>query len=208
MQLSEEKLNANYLLFINYLQKYRCYSDTMMSDIGEKIKRASYSFEEQYGGCYDGSLIDVTLNVLCKIGYTLNENVFGHNGNGQVCDNIMYVNPNSLMRVLLLLNIGKAIMFIPQNDEWFRKKGKLYKFDDNSQTNMKLGQRTLFMCQKYGLTLNEDEYCAIASVDKEGENDGRYHTPLYAIASAAKNLTMIKLREEYLASKKKENIEL
>lgn len=210
MKISEERLNANYLSFINYLKKYNCYSEEMMNEMGEKIKTASYSLEEQYGGAYDGSLIDVTLNVLCRIGFMLNENVFGpgSNQNGQIGDPIMYVSQISLMRVLLLLNIGKAEMFIEQKEEWAKRKGRLYQFNDNLSTNMKLGARTLFICQKYGITLNEEEYCAITSIDKEDETGARFQTPIYAIVNAAKNLTLIKLRQEYLSNMKKEIEEL
>lgn len=209
MQFSEEKLNSNFLLFINYLRKYDCYSDDMVREMGEKIKRASYSLEEQYGGCYDGSLVDVTLNVLCKIGFKINENVFGPTGGqtGQICDTTMYVNPASLMKVLLLLNIGKSVMFIEQKEAWAKKKGRMYQFDDSLSTVMKLGARTLFICQKYGIRLNEDEYCAISSIDKDDETGSRFQTPLYSMVNAAKNLTLVKLRQDYLAEKGNETKE-
>lgn len=210
MKFSEEKINLNYLTFINYLKKYDCYSEQMLSEIGEKIKRASYSLEEQYGGAYDGSLIDITLNVLCKIGFKINENVFGRdlNQNNTISDRTMYVNPHNLMRVLLLLNIAKADMFIEQQEEWAKRRGKLYQFNDNLSTLMKLGARTLFICQKYGIILNEEEFSAITSIDREDETNIRFQTPLYAIVNAAKNLTLIKLRREYLIQKKNEIIEL
>lgn len=210
MRISEEKINANYLTFINYLKKYECFSEELINDMGERIKRASYSLEEQYGGAYDGSLIDVTLNILCKTGFMINENVFGRNGANvqSVNDETMYVNPNSLMKVLLLLNIGKADMFIPQKEDWARRKGKLYQFNDDISVNMKLGARTLFICQKYGIKLNEEEFSAITSIDKEDETGARFQTPLFTIISSAKNLTMVKLRQEYLKNAKKETIEL
>lgn len=211
MKFSEEKLNSNFLLFINYLKKYDCYSDEMIQEIGDKIKRASYSLEEQYGGCYEGSLIDVTLNVLCNIGYKINEYVFGHgcqsNQNQQVSDKTMFVNANSLMKVLLLLNIAKSVMFIEQKEAWARKKGRLYQFDDSSNTVMKLGARTLFICQKYGIKLGEEEYSAITSIDREDETGARFQSPLYTIVNAAKNLTLVKLRQEYLATKETQEIE-
>ena len=35
--MNPEKININYLKFIEYLQKYNCYSEQMMNDLGEKI---------------------------------------------------------------------------------------------------------------------------------------------------------------------------
>ena len=60
--LTEEKINANFLKFRNYLEKYDCFSEEMFNEIGEKIKYAPFSREKEYGGAEPGSLIDVTLN--------------------------------------------------------------------------------------------------------------------------------------------------
>ena len=35
--LSENKITANYLNFIKYLEKYECYSEQMFIELGEKI---------------------------------------------------------------------------------------------------------------------------------------------------------------------------
>ena len=77
--LSEERLNQNYLMFINRMEKYGCKSEAMLDEMGQRIKYATYNRNEEDGGCYNGAIIDVTLNKLCKLGYQLNENVFGAN---------------------------------------------------------------------------------------------------------------------------------
>jgi len=205
--LTEEHLNTNYLLFIQKLQKYNCYSDKLFEKYGEDIKYASFSTMEKFGGAYRGSLIDITLNVLCKIGYVMNEMVFGFDKNGRIKFPLMCVNSEKLMRVLLLMNIAKAEMFIPNPNDWRRNNGTPYDFNQDLATNMKLGQRCVYLCNTYGISLTEDETEAIYMIDNENDEGIRFRSPLAAIAMAAQSLTLVELRQRYLADNKKEEEE-
>ena len=205
--LTEEKINANFLTFQKYLQKYDCYSEQMMTEMGERIKRAPYSMQLDYGGAYDGGMIDITLNVLCKYGAHINNNSLGANGGDKMLHPLMCVNTNMLMRVLLLLNIAKADMFEPNKSEWHKKTlGKMYDWVDN-KTKLKLGERSVFLCQKYGIQLEEEEFEAFLTIDKDDDSGERFQTPLYTVVKAAKMFTLVELRQKYLSENKKETIE-
>ena len=102
MNITEEKINRNYLLWIDYLKKYNCYSDSLIEEYGEKIKMASFAMNETSGGAYQGSLLDIVLCNLCVIASHINENSFGLNDKGRNRHPFLYVNKNSLMKVLLL----------------------------------------------------------------------------------------------------------
>ena len=206
--LTEEKLNANYLKFINYLQKYNCYSEDMMKELGEKIKLAPYSMERDMGGAYDGAMIDVTLNVLCKIGAQINNNAIGANGGDKIAHPLLAVNNNMLMRVLLLINIAKAEMFIPNKSEWHKKNlGRMYEFAEN-KTKLKLGARSLYLCQKYGIQLEEEEFEAFLTIDNQDDTGERFQTPLYTMVKVTKMFTLVELRQKQLASNKTETQEM
>lgn len=195
--LTEEKINANFLKFRNYLEKYDCFSEEMFNEIGEKIKYAPFSREKEYGGAEPGSLIDVTLNKLCKIGAEINTNTLGQNGKEKFLHPMLCVNQRMLMRVLLLCNIGKAEMFVRTEEQWKLNKGINYDFVEN-KTKMKLGQRSLYLCQKYGIQLEEEEFDAFYSIDKTEEGSEGFNSPLYTIVKAAKAFTLVELRQEYL----------
>jgi len=206
--LTEEKLNANYLKFINYLQKYNCYSEDMMKELGEKIKMAPYSMERDMGGAYDGAMIDVTLNMLCKIGAQINNNAMGANGGEKIAHPLLAVNNNMLMRVLLLINIAKAEMFTPNKSEWHRKNlGRMYEFVEN-KTKLKLGVRSLYLCQKYGIQLEEEEFEAFLTIDNPDDTGERFQSPLYTMVKATKMFTLVELRQKQLASNKTETQEM
>lgn len=201
-----EKINANYLLFIKYLEKYECYSEEMIKEIGDKIKMAPYSREVEFGGAEPGSLIDVTLNKLCKIGAQINTNALGKNGGDKISHPNLCVNQHMLMRVLLLMNLAKAEMFVPVTDDWKTRRGINYDFVE-MKTKMKLGQRSLYLCQKYGIKLSEEEFDAFSTIDISDETGERFLSPLYAVVKTAKMLTLIELRQEYLRSVEKKKFE-
>ena len=205
--LTEQKINTNYLAFVKRLEKYGVYSEEMMNDLGELIKNAPFAPQEDSGGAYQGAMIDIVLNVLCKIGYEFNEKAFG--GDDKVEHPLLKCNLDMLMRVLLLQHISKCQMFIPQRNAWQAKNGRLYEFNDNLEVSgMKTGERTLFLCQKYGIKLTEPEYDAIKIIDKsEDEKSLYYITPLSAIVRSANMHTNVELRNKFIKSQKKENVE-
>ena len=194
--LTEEKINTNFLKFKKYLEKYNCYSESMFNELGEKIKIAPYSSSSRYGGAEPGSLIDITLNKLCKIGAQIN-NMFGKNDKNVITHPMLYVNNNMLMKVLLLCNISKAEMFVKTEEKWKINKGENYEFANN-KTAMKMGQRSLYLCQKYGITLEEEEFEAFLAMDKTEETNESCNTPLYTIVKIAKMLTSVELKQEFL----------
>ncbi len=199
--LSKEKQNANYLNFIKRLEKYGCYSEQMIDDLGDSIKTCSFAMNEDSGASYEGSLIDVVLNKLCKLAYDINE--YALTGK----HNCLSVNFEMLMRVLLLQHIGKAQMFVVENEAWKKKKGINYKFSDDLVANLKLGERSLFLCQKYGIFLTEEEYEAIRIIDKDDSKGDFYVSPLALLAKMVNTLTSLELKKEWENKNKKEKIE-
>lgn len=204
--LSIEKINSNFILWIERLQKYNCYSQRLIDEMGDLIKNASFSLTENSGSAYQGSMIDVVLNNLCRLGYELNENCFGYQNN-KIKHKHLYVNQNMLMRVLLLQHIAKAEMFVIQNNQWKAKNGYIYDFNDELKTSLKLGERSIFLCMKYGIELNEEEYEAMRIIDKDEDKTNSFTQPLCAIVKMANQLTAIEKYREYINNKTIETIE-
>lgn len=197
--ITEEKLNSNFVLWVERLKKYDCYSEEMINDIGDKLKRASFALSVNSGCAYDGSMIDTVLNHLCVIAYHLNEDAFGINAKQRMKHGYLRVNSNILMRVLLLQHISKAEMFIPQEQQWKIKNRYTFDFNPNMTTTLKCGERSIFLCQKYGIKLSEEEYEAIRIIDKEDENKkaDTYVNPLCQIVKIANQLTAIECHRQY-----------
>ena len=84
-------------------------------------------------------------------------------------------------------------MFIPSTEQWKKNKGMLYEFNPNLDTALKLGERSVFLCMKYGIKLTEEEYDAMKVCDKEEEKNSSFVTPLAEIVKIANQLTAIEI---------------
>ena len=191
MTLTEEKINKNYLLWIEQLKKYNCYSEELIEDYGDKIKIASFSLNDISGSAYQGSLLDVVLYNLCAIANHINEKAFGMNNKGKVQHNHLYVNKSNLFKVLLLQHISKSEMFVPVTEQWKINKGIFYEFNPNLMTSMKLGERSLFICSTYGIQFTEEEYAAMKVLDKDEDKTNSFITPLEQLVKISNQLTAI-----------------
>ena len=191
MTLTEEKINKNYLLWIEQLKKYNCYSEELIEDYGDKIKIASFSLNDISGSAYQGSLLDVVLYNLCAIANHINEKAFGMNNKGKVQHNHLYVNKSNLFKVLLLQHISKSEMFVPVTEQWKINKGIFYEFNPNLMTSMKLGERSLFICSIYGIQFTEEEYAAMKVLDKDEDKTNSFITPLEQLVKISNQLTAI-----------------
>lgn len=208
--ISEEKINSNFILWIERLKKYNCYSEEMINEIGEKLKNASFSLSTSTGSAYNGSMIDTVLNHLCTIAYHINEDAFGINAKQKYKHNSLRVDSDMLMRVLLLQHISKCELFAAQDQQWKISKGYLYDFNSELKTSLKTGERSIYLCQKYGVKLSEEEFEAMRIIDKEEDfKNNSYMTPLCAIVKIANQLTAIETyRNNLVNNKQKEKIEL
>ena len=202
MTLTEEKINKNYLLWIEQLKKYNCYSEELIEDYGDKIKIASFSLNDISGSAYQGSLLDVVLYNLCAIANHINEKAFGMNNKGKVQHNHLYVNKSNLFKVLLLQHISKSEMFVPVTEQWKINKGIFYEFNPNLMTSMKLGERSLFICSTYGIQFTEEEYAAMKILDKDEDKTNSFITPLEQLVKISNQLTAI---ETYQRNKNQNN---
>lgn len=198
--ISVEKINLNYSRWIEGLKKYDCYSEKMINEIGEKIKDASFALQENSGCAYQGSMINVVLNYLCKLAIKINETCFDKHPH-------LKVNTNMLMRVLLLQHIAKCEMFVFQTNQWKIKNGFIYDFNPDLDTCLKCGERTLFLCMKYGIELNEEEYEAIRIIDKDDLSSNPYVSPLCQLVKNVNQMVAIELHRIFESNKQKEIME-
>lgn len=190
--ITEEKINSNYILWIERLKKYNCYSEDMINEIGDKIKLASFSLTTTTGSAYYGSMIDTVLNHLCTVAYHINEDAFGLNAKQKYKHPYLKVDSDSLMRVLLLQHVSKSEIFVPQSEQWKISKGYPFDFNNKLPSSLKTGERSLYLCQKYGIKLSEEEFEAMRIIDKEEDfKNNSYANPLSTIVKISNQLVAI-----------------
>jgi CRISPR/Cas system-associated exonuclease Cas4 (RecB family) len=86
----------------------------------------------------------------------------------------------SVLKVGLLHDIGKIgdldnELFIEQDSEWHREKlGQMYKYNENIQ-KMSVSHRTLFLLQKFNISLTNDEWIAIQLAQGSHFEENRFY---------------------------------
>lgn len=166
--LTEEKINLNFVNFINKLKKYGCYTQKMEDDLSfnEALKNGSAFVRDDSGGAYEGSLIEHVTRI-AVIAFNLNNNLYEE----------VKAPVDSLIRVCYLHQISRAYTIIKNDVDWEIKKGKLFKFANNTPA-LKCGEYSAFLCNKFGVELSEEEYEAMLSIDKVEDDQTKYFSSM------------------------------
>ena len=132
---------------------------------------------------------------------SFNKKVVDVNEKGKIRHKALYVNKESLLKVLLLQHISKAEMFVPSSEQWKINKGILYEFNPNLQTSMKLCERSLFICSKYDIKFTEEEYDAMKVLDREDDKANIYLSPLAQLVKISNQLTSTESYQQHKSLK-------
>lgn len=184
--ITEEAKLKNYSIFIKKLNEIGVNTDLLNSNYQEKIINASFTYTNEYGVAYDGSLLQNILRVLTPYALKINENL---------PDNIK-VEKNSLLKVCLLSHIAKCISFEKNTNQWeVNNRGLAYKYA-TLEGSLKLGMRSLMFCHHIGITFTDVEAEAMIVIDRdENESQVKYFSsPLAIILKQANELTFLQNR--------------
>lgn len=184
--ISEEIKNKNFRLFLTKLNNLNINTDKIEEVIGEKLLNATFSISNENGCAYDGSLLHIVLRTLTPFAIKLNE----------LLPEDKRVSTESIIKVCLLSHISKALMFEKNDNQWeIEKKGMIYKYA-KSDVALKMGAKSILLCQTLGITFTAEEFEAMLILDKD-DNDMQskyYATPLSIIVKQANELTHLNNR--------------
>lgn len=161
MTLTPEEITANFDKFRSLCEKLGDRSETvlaMVDKLGEQLALCPASSRKDYHNCMPGGLVDHSLRVLTNSMKLVKS--FGWT-----------VPKDSLIISCLFHDLGKVGLanddgtvsdyYIPQESDWHRDKlGELYKYNKEMQY-MSTPQRSVHMCQQFGVKLKTDEYLSI-----------------------------------------------
>ena len=161
MTLTPEEITANFDKFRSLCEKLGDRSETvlaMVDKLGEQLALCPASSRKDYHNCMPGGLVDHSLRVLTNSMKLVKS--FGWT-----------VPKDSLIISCLFHDLGKVGLanddgtvsdyYIPQESDWHRDKlGELYTHNKEMQY-MSTPQRSVHMCQQFGLKLKTDEYLSI-----------------------------------------------
>ena len=167
MPLEQEKIVSNTKKYFDTATKLGFMNEELMKFLGESFIKAPASTMADLHNAFEGGLIDHLLRVgsyAVKFNNALPEEE--------------RVDQNSLLKICLLHQIGKANLYKPCDSEWHRKnQGKMYEFNDDL-TSMRVGERSVYYAMSHGVSFTEEEYAAIINLDKNDDKMAEYHNSM------------------------------
>lgn len=185
--LSVEKINENYVLFLKKLEGVGVDYANIVKYVGENnLKNATFAINSDMGMAYDGSLINIILRKVTKYAVLIN----------QMLPENVKVNEESLIKVCLLHQISKAIMFEENDSTWEKtNRGLLYKYSE-LEGSLRCGERSAYICLSNGVQFTPEEYEAMRIMDKDSEDTYTkfYSSPIATIVKQANELAAMDMR--------------
>lgn len=181
MSLEQEKIIANAKKYFDTANKLGFMTNELTAFLGQDFIKAPASTTESLHNAFEGGLIDHLLRVAS---YAVKFN--------NALPDSEKVNQDSLLKVSLLHQIGKANLYLPNESEWHRKNlGKHYNFNEELPP-MRVSDRSVFYAVSNGVTFTVEEYQAIIFFDREDDKQSEYHNSRLGDLLKMANLFAIK----------------
>lgn len=166
--LTKEKVLKNTEKYFKTGEKYGFITDELMEVLGQDFIKAPASTSTEYNNAFEGGLI-AHLLLVTKYAVSIN---------GILPTQIP---TESLIKVCLLSQIGKANLYKPKNSKWHNDRGIMYEFNEDL-TSMKVGERSAYLAITNGVSLTEDEYQAIVNHDKDdSDKQAKWHSSIIGV---------------------------
>lgn len=162
----------------------------------EEFKKTTIAPSLDTGLAYDGSIMFHALTIW----------FYAKRITSNIYNTIATINTKSLVKIIVLHQLGKVGMFVPNPNEWEVKKGKVYTFA-KSDACLKLGELSKLLCSNAGVKFTKEEYEAMSILDKtaeEYEKMSLYRTHLSTVFKMSSDMAFINARERYAEKKNNE----
>ena len=180
--MTPEQIVKNTKKYFETANKLGFMTEELMKFLGAEFIAAPASTQTNYHNAFEGGLIAHLLNT-AKYAVGINNSL----------PEDERVDQNTLVKVCLLFQIGKAKMYTPCTSEWHKKnQGKMYEFNKELTSSIRVGERSVFYVKNYGVNLSEEEFAAILNFDKTDDQMSEYHNSMLGDILKMGNLLAIK----------------
>ncbi len=153
--LNNEQQNLEYTEFVSELMKIGINVTEFISDT--QLFNAPAGLNEDTGNAFTCGLV-MHCNTVLKLARRLAKTV----------SLTFTIDDESLVKVCLLHQIAKTEMFVENDDSWGLKRGYKYKFAETEGV-LKVGERSLCICNNAGIKFTPIEFEAMRVLDKDGD---------------------------------------
>lgn len=190
------KIYENYSWFVTQLNLCGVNAEKLIDYLGgqERVMRAVAGSNLESGLAYAGSLLE-HVKIVSEIAKR----------NAKMISGAITIDEKSIMKVALLNQIAKVLMFVPNTNEWqIKNQGKLYVFEELKGA-LRCGERSTWICGEVNIKFTEEEYEAMKVLDKDVSEDNYaklYSSPLSIIIRNAHDMAILFAKEIYKKEKK------
>jgi hypothetical protein len=196
--LRAEDVEANFNKYVEYLKKIQdparqAAALSVTEQLGERLALCPASGRLEHHNCFVGGLVDHSIRVL-RNALVLRKSF----------DLVSDIPLDSVIIAALFHDLGKVgdydfDYYLPQDSDWHREKlGELYTFN-KSLPYMTIPHRSLWLLQKAGLVLTQDEFLAIML------HDGQYAPDNKSYAMKERTLVDLIHMADFMACKQEKN---
>lgn len=210
MQVFAERIQKEYELHLNIIEKYLSSPRkekvlAMIESLGDNYVTAPASSRTFYHGAYPGGYLIHVNNV---VKFAIQEmNLYKKNkGNIDFTEEELVF--SALFHDLGKLGDGQKPNYLPQENEWFIKNRQEMYTNNPDLDFMIIPDRSLFILQKYGVEVNQNEWLAIKLHDGLFEETNKpYFVSFNPDAKLKSNIVPILHVADYLASRQEVDLE-
>lgn len=187
--LSQDELRKNIELFQSTNEKYKIFSEELLSFLGNDIYTAPASTVLSLHNCFEGGLLDNMIRIA----------KYASNLNKLLPENLRQ-ELETIVKVSFLSQIGKTFLYKPCESKWHKEnQGKYYEFNE-TLISMRIGERSAHYCLTNNVILKDYEYQAILNHDKILSEDAqaKWHSDILSvILRQAIELSIIEEKERW-----------
>lgn len=187
LELDEQKKEKNLALFAKRLESIGVDTSLLMSRYGTKIKEAPMSTMVSSNVAYDGALLERILRVFTPRALQVAE----------LLDENIRPSKEQIIKVCLLHKIALALILVPNTNEWeIKNRGYKYVYA-KTKAGLKIGMRSVLICNECGIQLTEEEMEAMLILDRAEEGDAQakfFSTPLSIVIKLTNELFTLENR--------------
>lgn len=163
--MSENLIEENFNKYKNGLIKLfgEEVAENIIEALGgkEKVARATYSHLKDSGSAYDGSLLK---NIIRMANYAIKLN--------EIVPDYAKADTNSINKVCMLCQIAKVLLYEENDNNWeIINRGMPYKFNNELEGALRIGERSTLIAMNAGVKFNEIEFEAMRIIDKDSTED-------------------------------------
>lgn len=186
IQLAQEQENVEWAKFATKFEEVGLAKKYDMEKLKAEILACPCTTNEDSGTAYRGALL-IHINMTMGIAQRIAKMISG----------TFQIDENSLLKVCMLMHLGKRFLFEESDNEWEIKRGYPFRFKDNNFA-LKGSDLSIVEAMNLGVSLLPEEYEAIKSADGD-DTSGRkiFQNILSTVVRQANELAYSIEKERY-----------